>query len=113
MDGAWVDRLEKRFGFLAVPGLPGFLAGMTALGTELKNQTDWKTTRSRITGYIQGGQLTLTVSSGSTTTTTPVTVPAGSGGSLGAYGGSLTGWTNVVWLLNQNYSLPASVAYTR
>lgn len=29
MDGAWVDRLEKRFGFLAVPGLPGFIAGMT------------------------------------------------------------------------------------
>jgi len=31
MEGAWVDRLERRFGFLAAPGLPGFLAGMTAL----------------------------------------------------------------------------------
>lgn len=30
-DGAWVDRLERRFGFLAAPGLPGFLAGMTVL----------------------------------------------------------------------------------
>lgn len=30
MDGAWVDRLERRFGFLAVPGLPGFLTAMTA-----------------------------------------------------------------------------------
>jgi hypothetical protein len=29
MEGAWVDRLERRFGFLAAPGLPGFIAGMT------------------------------------------------------------------------------------
>lgn len=31
MDGAWVDRLEKRLGFLAAPGLSAFIAGMTAL----------------------------------------------------------------------------------
>jgi hypothetical protein len=30
MDGAWVDRLERRIGFLAVPGLPGLLTAMTA-----------------------------------------------------------------------------------
>lgn len=30
MDGAWVDRLERRFGFLAVPGLPGLMTAMTA-----------------------------------------------------------------------------------
>jgi len=30
MDGAWVDKLERRFGFLAAPGLPTFLVGMTA-----------------------------------------------------------------------------------
>ncbi|UPT72974.1 MAG: hypothetical protein M0D55_13805 [Elusimicrobiota bacterium] len=35
MDGAWVDRLERRFGFLAVPGLPGLLTGMTALAALL------------------------------------------------------------------------------
>ncbi len=29
MEGEWVDRLERRFGFLSVPGLPGFIAGMT------------------------------------------------------------------------------------
>jgi len=29
MDGAWVDRLERRLGFLAVPGLPGMLTAMT------------------------------------------------------------------------------------
>lgn len=29
MDGAWVDRLEKRLGFLAAPGLPVFITGMT------------------------------------------------------------------------------------
>ncbi|HEX4048593.1 MAG TPA: hypothetical protein VH309_12190 [Elusimicrobiota bacterium] len=31
MDGAWVDRLERRFGFLAAPGLPTFITGMTVL----------------------------------------------------------------------------------
>jgi hypothetical protein len=31
MEGAWVDRLERRFGFLSAPGLPGFVAGMTAV----------------------------------------------------------------------------------
>jgi len=30
-DGAWVDGLERRFGFLAAPGLPTFVAGMTAV----------------------------------------------------------------------------------
>jgi hypothetical protein len=29
MEAAWVDRLERRLGFLAMPGLPGFLCGMT------------------------------------------------------------------------------------
>lgn len=31
MDGAWVDRLERRFGFLAAPGLPVFITGMTVI----------------------------------------------------------------------------------
>ena len=31
MDAEWVDKLERRFGFLAAPGLPGFISGMTAL----------------------------------------------------------------------------------
>jgi hypothetical protein len=31
MDAEWVDRLERRFGFLAVPGLPTFITGMTVL----------------------------------------------------------------------------------
>lgn len=35
MDGVWVDRLEKRLGFLAVPGLPGLLTAMTALAALL------------------------------------------------------------------------------
>lgn len=30
MDGAWVDRLERRLGLFAVPGLPGLLTAMTA-----------------------------------------------------------------------------------
>jgi hypothetical protein len=31
MDGAWVDRLEKRLGFLAAPDLPVFITGMTVI----------------------------------------------------------------------------------
>jgi membrane associated rhomboid family serine protease len=31
MDGAWVDKLERRFRFLAAPGLPMFITGMTVL----------------------------------------------------------------------------------
>jgi hypothetical protein len=30
MDGAWVDRLERRFGAVALPDLPLYVAGMTA-----------------------------------------------------------------------------------
>ena len=30
MDGAWVDRLEKRLGFLSAPDLPVYITGMTA-----------------------------------------------------------------------------------
>ena len=37
MDGAWVDRLERRLGFLAVPGLPGLLTGMTAVAALLSH----------------------------------------------------------------------------
>ncbi|HAZ09000.1 MAG TPA: hypothetical protein DCZ01_10900 [Elusimicrobia bacterium] len=31
MDGAWADRLERRFGLLAIPDLPSFLTGMTVV----------------------------------------------------------------------------------
>ncbi len=31
MDGSWADKLEKRFGFLAAPGLPAFVVGMNAV----------------------------------------------------------------------------------
>lgn len=30
MEAAWIDRLERKLGFAAIPGIPGFLAGMTA-----------------------------------------------------------------------------------
>lgn len=36
MDGAWVDKLERRFGFLAAPGLPTFVVGMTAVVAVLR-----------------------------------------------------------------------------
>ncbi len=35
MDGAWVDRLERRFGVLAVPELPSLLTAMTAVAAIL------------------------------------------------------------------------------
>lgn len=31
MEGEWVDRLERRLGFLAAPGLPTFVTGMTVV----------------------------------------------------------------------------------
>jgi hypothetical protein len=89
-------------------------ASMTVLGNELLNQTTWPSKKGAVTAYVQGGQLRITVSSGTSTITTPVTVPgAASGGSLVSYGGGRTGWTNTVWLIGQTYNLPSSVAYTR
>ena len=59
-------------------------------------------------------QLTLTLGSGTAAITTPVTVPgAATGGSLGAYGGNRTGWSNTPWLVGQTYNLPSTVAYPR
>jgi hypothetical protein len=87
---------------------------MTALGAEMKNQADWQTTRSRITAYVQSGQLKVTLSSGTAAVTTPVTAPTGTtGGTLGAYGGYQTGWSNTPWLSGQTYKLPASVGYVK
>ncbi|MET0391172.1 MAG: hypothetical protein ABW321_34690 [Polyangiales bacterium] len=89
-------------------------ATMTALSNELKNQTDWASTRSRITAYVQNGQLRVTLANGTSAVTTPVTVPNGTtGSSLGAYGGYLTGWSNTPWLIGQTYRLPATVGYVK
>ena len=35
MDGAWVDRLERRLGFLALPGLPLYLTSLMAAAAAL------------------------------------------------------------------------------
>ena len=71
-------------------------------------------TMHRITAYVQSGKLNVSLSSGSTATLTPVTVPVGTtGGSVSAYGGYMTGWTNTLWLTGQTYTLPSSVAYPR
>jgi hypothetical protein len=87
-------------------------ATLTELGTELKNQADWSTARTKLTGYIQNGQLSLTTSGGATVNT-PLTAPAGTSNSgLGAYGGYFTGWRNTN-LLGSTLSLPSSVGYTR
>jgi hypothetical protein len=87
---------------------------MTALGTEMKNQTDWTSARSKITAYVQSGQLRVTVSSGLATIPTPVTAPSGTtGGSLSAYGGYQTGWSSTSWLGGQTYKLPATVGYVK
>jgi hypothetical protein len=90
-------------------------ATLTALGTEMRNQQDWTATgRSRITAYIQGGQLKVSLASGITSVPTPVTSPAGTtGDSLGVYGGYETGWSTTPWLIGQTYKLPATVGYAR
>jgi hypothetical protein len=89
-------------------------ATMTELGTELKNQADWTTARSKLTAYIQNGQLTLSASGG--TINTPVTAPTGTtvsgAAALGAYAGYRTGWRSTS-LLGGTFALPSSVAYTR
>jgi hypothetical protein len=88
-------------------------ATMTALSNEMKNMNDWNTNKGKITAYVQNGRLTVTLASGLTAVSTPVTVPAGSSGSLPAYGGNLTGWSNTPWLLGQNFTLPTTVVYGR
>jgi hypothetical protein len=55
----------------------------------------------------------VTLASGITSVSTPVTVPTGSSGSLPAYAGNLTGWSNTPWLLGQNFTLPTTVVYGR
>ena len=88
-------------------------ATMTQLSNEMKSQTDWATNKSKITAYVQSGRLTVSLSSGITSISTPVTVPAGSSGSLPAYGGNLTGWSNTPWLFGQSFTLPTTVVYGR
>jgi hypothetical protein len=89
-------------------------ASLTELGNEMTNQDAWKSNKSRITAYVQSGQLRVTLSSGTSAITTPITVPgAASGGSLGAYGGNRTGWSTTPWLIGQTYNLPSTVAYPR
>jgi hypothetical protein len=86
---------------------------MTQSGTELKNLADWTTASSRVTAYVQGGQLTLSVS-GFTSVNVPITVPTGSGtlpATVVNYAGYRTGWRSTS--SNANVSLPASVGYAR
>jgi hypothetical protein len=86
---------------------------MTQAGTELKNLADWATTRSKVTAYVQSGQLTVSVS-GLSSVNVPLTVPA-AGGTLPAtvvsYGGYRTGWRSTS--SNANVALPTTVGYAR
>jgi hypothetical protein len=86
---------------------------MTQAGTEMKNLADWTTAASKVTAYIQGGQLTLSVS-GLTTVNVPLTVPTAAGSlptTVVNYAGYRTGWRSTS--LNANVSLPATVGYAR
>ncbi|MFJ2577916.1 hypothetical protein [Kitasatospora aureofaciens] len=72
---------------------------LTDSGTVLKQQAAWQQTQNAgsVTGYIQGGVVTVQGASG---TTVPVTVPAGTtvtgGGSFGAaYGGEQSAYTTL------------------
>jgi hypothetical protein len=86
---------------------------MTQLSNEMKSMNDWTANKSKITAYVQNGRLTVSLSSGLTAVSTPITVPTGSGGSLPAYAGNLTGWSNTPWLLGQSFTLPTTVVYGR
>jgi hypothetical protein len=86
---------------------------MTQAGTELKNLADWATASSKVTAYVQNGQLTLSVS-GLSTVNVPITVPTGSGtlpATVVNYGGYRTGWRSTT--LSANVSLPATVGYVK
>jgi hypothetical protein len=86
---------------------------MAQAGTELKNLNDWNTTRSRVTAYVQSGQVILSVS-GSGSVNIPITAPSG-GGSLPTtvvnYAGYRTGWRPTSG--SATISLPSSVGYAR
>ncbi|HET6334445.1 MAG TPA: hypothetical protein VFG30_14575 [Polyangiales bacterium] len=86
---------------------------MTQAGTELKNLADWTAASSKVTAYVQSGQLTLTVS-GLSTVNIPITVPAAGGSvpsTVVSYGGYRTGWRNTS--LNANIALPTTVGYVK
>lgn len=110
-----LDKTLASYKALFATNTPVVNATMTQLSNEMKNQLDWRTTRSRINAYVQNGQLKVTLANGTTATLTPVTVPTGTtgGNSVSAYGGYLTGWSNTPWLTGQTYTLPSSVAYPR
>jgi hypothetical protein len=86
---------------------------MTQAGTEMKNLADWATASSKVTAYVQNGQLTLSVS-GLSAVNVPITVPTGSG-SLPAtvvnYAGYRTGWRSTS--LSTSVSLPTTVGYVK
>jgi hypothetical protein len=86
---------------------------LTQAGTELKNLADWTAASSKVTAYVQGGQLTLSAS-GLTSVNVPLTVPA-AGGSLPttvvSYGGYRTGWRSTS--SSTNIALPTTVGYAK
>ncbi|HKP63079.1 MAG TPA: hypothetical protein VJV78_40360 [Polyangiales bacterium] len=86
---------------------------MTQAGTELKNLNDWNTTRSRVTAYIQSGQVTFSVS-GLGSVNIPVTLPSAGGSvpsTVVSYGGYRTGWRSSSG--SASVSLPSTVGYAR
>jgi hypothetical protein len=85
---------------------------MTQAGTEMKNLTDWQTTRSRVTAYIQSGKLNINTSG---SVNVPITIPNGSGTvptTVVNYGGYKTGWRSTT-ILGAGISLPTTVGYAR
>ena len=86
---------------------------MSQAGVEMRSQTEWNTTRSRVSAYVQQGRLTLDIS-GSGSVNIPLTVPSGSGtlpSTVVNYGGYRTGWRNTG--SDATITLPTSVGYVR
>ena len=88
---------------------------MREAGTELKNRAGFQRGRARVTGYVQNGELVLTVAAGDAA---PVPVPltaalAATGGTLANYWGLRNGWQDVSAGRNLQFPLAATVPYGR
>jgi hypothetical protein len=111
-----LERVLAQYRRLFGPDAPLIQLGFGEAGRELKQQADWRSYRRNVSGYIESGTLTITVSS-SAAVRVPLSLPLGtqSGGVavLPRYAGEQTGWRSVRPLLGQAFVLPASVGYAR
>ncbi|HKP55551.1 MAG TPA: hypothetical protein VJV78_02460 [Polyangiales bacterium] len=111
-----LERVLAEYRKLFGPDAPLIQLRFGEAGLELLQQASWRAYRHNVTGYIEAGRLTISVSS-SGALRVPLTLPLGaqSGGVavLPRYAGQQTGWRSVKPLLDLAFELPASVGYAR